>query len=525
MSALPRPRLIALLTGAVSATAFAPLDWWVVGLVCFAILLRLTHEAPSLKQALLRGWLFGLGHFTVGNNWIQHAFTYQDKMPAELGYVAVVLLSLYLAIYPALAMGLAWRFGQRRTLDLPFVLVAGAAWIVSEYLRGVLFTGYPWNPLGVIALPMWDLAQLATLIGTYAMSGLLIVAAGTLVLATRRQYWSLIVVAALGFVAPPAASFVLDPCQFVTCAPGKEQRPIVRVLQPNVGQETVLDGSYAEKALSELIRLSNDTATILPGGPVPRLIVWPEGTVDYWIEEGYPAAWYAKNDPRTVRRMIAQTLGPKDIALVGSTGLLFKGDDKLDAATNSVFAIDANGAILGRYDKAHLVPYGEYLPMRTILQPLGLSRLVAGEIDFEPGPGPQTMTVPGFGKVGMQICYEIIFSGQTVDAANRPAILFNPSNDAWFGAWGPPQHLAQARMRAIEEGLPILRSTPTGISAIIDAHGRIVAAAGMGEAKAIEAPMPDALPPTLFAQVGNLMAGLVAALLLAIAIAFRRFAR
>jgi apolipoprotein N-acyltransferase len=520
MSALPRPRLIALLTGAVSATAFAPLDWWVAGLVCFAILLRLTHEAPTLKQALLRGWLFGLGHFTVGNNWIQHAFTYQDKMPAELGYVAVILLALYLATYPALAMGLAWRFGQGRKLDLPFVLVAGAAWIIAEYLRAVLFTGYPWNPLGVIWLPVPGVAQLASWIGTYALSGLTILVAGALLLASQR-HWRL-----PAGVAVAVALLTLSPILFRPTPPDVQSaRPIVRVLQPNVGQETVLDGTYAQKALSELIRLSNDTATILPGGPVPRLIVWPEGTVDYWLEEGYPAAWYAKNDPRTVRAMIAQTLGPKDIALVGGNGLLFKGDDKLDAATNSVFAIDASGTILGRYDKAHLVPYGEYLPMRPILEPLGLSRLVAGEIDFEPGPGPKTMAVPGFGDIGMQICYEIIFSGQTVDPANRPAILFNPSNDAWFGAWGPPQHLAQARMRAIEEGLPILRATPTGISAIIDSRGKIIAAAGMGEATAIEAPMPEALPPTLFARLGNLAAALVAALLLAIAIAFRRFAR
>ncbi len=520
MRALPRPRLTALLTGAVSATAFAPLDWWVAGLVCFAILLRLTHEAPSLKQALLRGWLFGLGHFTVGNNWIQHAFTYQDKMPAELGYVAVVLLSLYLAIYPALAMGLASRFGQGRKLDLAFVLVAGAAWIVAEYLRGVLFTGYPWNPLGVIWLPVPGVAQVASWVGTYALSGLTILVAGSLLLASQR-HWRF-----PAGVATVIVSLALTPILFHPTPPDIQSvRPIVRVLQPNVGQETVLDGSYAQKALSELLRLSNDTATILPGGPVPRLIVWPEGTVDYWIEEGYPAAWYSRNDPRTVRRMIAQTLGPKDIALVGATALLFKGDAKLDAATNSVFAIDASGAILGRYDKAHLVPYGEYLPMRTILQPLGLSRLVAGEIDYEPGPGPRTLNVPGFGDIGMQICYEIIFSGQTVDPAKRPAILFNPSNDAWFGGWGPPQHLAQARMRAIEEGLPILRATPTGISAIIDARGKVVAAAGMGEAKAIEAPMPTALPPTLFARLGNLAAALVAALLLAIAIAFRRFAR
>lgn len=519
---LPRPRLIALVAGAVSATAFAPLDWWIAGLICVAILLRLTHEAATLKQALLRGWLFGLGHFTVGNNWIQHAFDYQDKMPPALGYLAVLLLALYLAIYPAIAMGLAWRFGRMskallRTPDLPFVLAAGAAWTVTEYLRSVMFTGYPWNPLGVIWLPLPGVAQLAAWTGTYALSGLTVTAAGTLYLATRREFRPV----AGAALAVAVAALALNPAP----VPTAPNTPLVRVLQPNIGQETVVAGTYAEKAMRELTRLSSDTATILPGGPVPRLIVWPEGTVDYWIEDGYPAEWYAKNDPRTVRTTIAMTLGPKDIALIGGNGLLFGGDQKLDAATNSVFAIDAAGTILGRYDKAHLVPYGEYLPMRTILQPLGLSRLVMGDIDFAPGPGPQTLNVPGFGKVGMQICYEIIFSGQTVDPNNRPAILFNPSNDAWFGSWGPPQHLAQARMRAIEEGLPILRSTPTGISAIIDARGWIVAAAGMGEARAIEAPMPAALPPTLFARLGNWAAFIVAALLLVIAIAIRRFAR
>ncbi|MCW4463394.1 apolipoprotein N-acyltransferase [Sphingomonas sp. BT-65] len=519
---LPRPRLIALVAGATSATAFAPLDWWVVGLICFAILLRLTHEAPTLRQALLRGWLFGLGHFTVGNNWIQHAFDYQDKMPPALGYLAVVLLSLYLAVYPAIAMGLAWRFGRMgatllRRPDLPFVLVAGAAWTVAEYLRGVMFTGYPWNPLGVIWLKLPGVAQIAAFTGTYALSGLTVVVAGTLYLASRRDWRPAAGVA----VALLAIGLLLNPA----VSPPAANAPLVRVLQPNVGQDATLDGTYAQKAMEALTRLSNDRVTILPGGPVPRLIVWPEGTVDYWIEEGYPPEWYGKGDPRTIRQMIAMTLGPKDMALVGGNALLFGGDRTLDAATNSVFAIDPTGAIRGRYDKAHLVPYGEYLPMRAILKPLGLSRLVMGDIDFRPGPGPQTLEVPGFGRIGMQICYEIIFSGETVDPANRPAILFNPSNDAWFGSWGPPQHLAQARMRAIEEGLPILRATPTGISAIIDARGLIVAAAGPGEAKAIEAPMPTALPPTLFARLGNWLAFIIAGLLLVVAIAIRRFAR
>lgn len=514
---LPRPRLIALVAGAVSATAFAPLEWWVVGLVGFAILLRLVHEAPGLKQALLRGWLFGVGHFTVGNNWIQHAFDFQDKMPPALGYVAVVLLALYLAVYPALAMGLAWRFRQARRPDLAFIFIAAAAWIVSEYLRGVLFTGYPWNPLGVIWLPVPGVAQLAAWIGTYALSGLTVLGAGTLYLASRRDWRPLAGYA----VATGAAALLLHPAP----TPLRPGTPLVRVLQPNIGQETTLAGTRAEKSMEALVRLSNDKQTIFPGGPVPRLIVWPEGSVDYWVEDGYPAAWYSKADPRTVRQTVALTLGPRDMALVGGNALNFGGDSKLDSAANSVFAIDPAAAIRARYDKAHLVPYGEYLPMRSILEPIGLSRLVAGEVDFAPGPGPRTIDVPGFGKVGVQICYEIVFSGQTIDAANRPAILFNPSNDAWFGAWGPPQHLAQARLRAIEEGLPILRSTPTGISAIIDAHGRIVTAAGMGEARAIEAPMPAALPPTLFSRIGNWLAFVVAGLLTLVAIAIRRRAR
>jgi len=513
---LPRPRLIALVAGAVSATAFAPLDWWIVGLIGFAILLRLTHEAPGLKQALLRGWLFGVGHFTIGNNWIQHAFDFQDRMPPALGYLAVVLLALYLAVYPALAMGLAWRF-RRRAPDLGFVLIAAAAWIVSEYLRGVMFTGYPWNPLGVMWLPLPGVAQLAAWIGTYALGGLTVLGAGTLHLASRREWRPL-----AGFAAATAiAALALYPKPMPTAA----GTPLVRVLQPDIGQETDLDGTRAQKSMAALVRLSNDKQTLFPTSPLPRLIVWPEGAVDYYIEDGYPPAWYGKADPRTVRQTIALTLAPRDIALVGGNALNFGQDRKLDSAGNSVFAIDPAGAIRARYDKAHLVPYGEYLPMRAILEPIGLSRLVAGEVDFAPGPGPRTIDVPGFGKVGVQICYEIVFSGQTVDRADRPRILFNPSNDAWFGAWGPPQHLAQARLRAIEEGLPILRSTPTGISAIIDAHGRIVASAGMGEARAIEAPMPPALPPTLFAQAGNWLAFIVAGLLLLAAIAFRRLKR
>ena len=163
--------------------------------------------------------------------------------------------------------------------------------------------------------------------------------------------------------------------------------------------------------------------------------------------------------------------------------------------------------------------------MRPILSAIGLSRLVPGDIDFWPGPGPGTLDIPGFGKVGLQICYEIIFSGHVVDAKNRPNFIFNPSNDAWFGSWGPPQHLAQARLRAMEEGLPVVRSTPTGISAVINAQGRIVAALPFQKAGAIEVVLPPAAAPTPFAKYGNLLPMALALLLIALAIATRRTLR
>jgi apolipoprotein N-acyltransferase len=168
--------------------------------------------------------------------------------------------------------------------------------------------------------------------------------------------------------------------------------------------------------------------------------------------------------------------------------------------------IDSAGQIHGRYDKAHLVPYGEYLPMRPVLSAIGLSQLAPGVGDTLPGPGPRTLAIPGFGTAGIQVCYEIIFSGEVIDRAHRPDFLFNPSNDAWFGRWGPPQHLAQARLRAAEEGIPVLRSTPTGISAIIDARGRLLASLPWRQAGVIDGILPPAAAaPTVFARFGNVI--------------------
>ena len=168
---------------------------------------------------------------------------------------------------------------------------------------------------------------------------------------------------------------------------------------------------------------------------------------------------------------------------------------RVDGAANSIFVLGQGGRVVGRYDKAHLVPYGEYLPMRPVLSAIGLSRLAPGDIDFTSGPGPRTIDLGDpWGKVGFQLCYEIIFSGEVVDRRNRPDFIFNPSNDAWFGRWGPPQHLAQARLRAAEEGIPVIRSTPTGISAVIDASGKVETALPWRTAGVIDDRLPLPAP-------------------------------
>lgn len=514
-----RPAITALLLGVGAAQGFAPLEAWWLALPCLACWLALVHAAPGVRAALWRGWLFGLAHLSVANSWIQRAFTYQDAMPAWLGYFAPVLLSVYLAIFPMMAAGLAWRWGRAHRAgakpDLSFVLMAGAGWVLTEWLRGWALTGYPWAPLGLIWVPLLGVAQSAAWIGTYALSGLTLVVAGALLLLAQRQ-WRLAAV-----MAPVLGVLSLNGIEIPTTPPVLDQAvlPRVRAVQPNLDEEARPTPDYPERNLRAALAQSGAP------GPAPRLVMWPEGALRYLIEEGYPRDYYWRGDPATIRRRMTAGLGPRDLLLTGGSAASFRPDGEIETVTNSIFVLNARGEILGRYDKAHLVPWGEYLPWRALLAPIGFARLVPGSIDFAPGQGPRTLPLPGFGGAGMLICYEVIFSGEIVDPRHRPAFIFNPSNDAWYGRSGPAQHLAMARLRAIEEGLPIIRATPTGISAIIDAHGRVLASVAPGATGAAETELPPPAPPTLFARLGSLMTLLVGALLAVAAVAFRRFGR
>ena len=474
--------------GLASATGFAPLGLWPVTVVAFALLIAIVAKAPKLRAALACGWLFGLGHFVVGLNWIAGAFRYQDAMPVWYGWVAVVALAAYLAVYPMLAVGLAWA--GRRGGDARYICGFAAGWIVSEYLRATLFSGFAWNPLGVALVPT-PAAGIAKLIGTYGLSACVILLAGVLFHSRRLVAFPAVITAVLlaGWLTTTIAG-----------DPGRSDR-LVRIVQPNIGQQTKHDPRFDELNWAKLARLTG------PPTKTARLILWPEAAVPQYLEE-----------ERWARERIATLMGPRDIVLTGGDALLWNKRGLLVAAYNSLFAMTANATLIGRYDKSHLVPYGEYLPMRPLLSAIGLSRLVPGDIDFRAGPGPQTLKLPNSGTVGVQICYEIIFSGQIIDAKNRPDFLFNPSNDAWFGSWGPPQHLAQARLRAIEEGIPVVRSTPTGISAVIDANGALLIALPPGKAGFIQTMLPRPASPTPFARFGNLLPILFALVLVLFAI-------
>ena len=501
--------LLSFLAGVVAACGFQPIGLWPLTLVALAAWMWLVWKAPRLRTALARGWWFGVGHFVLGLNWIATAFTYQSAMPAWLGWLAVVLLSLYLAIYPAIAAGLAWRWGRRDRLAL--ALVFAAAWIVTEWLRAGMFTGFAWNPLGVVAIDAGGVAGFARFIGTYGLSGVTILAAGTLLLLRERRWKA---------GAAVAAPILLGAMLLFPGRPAEpdQSRPAVRIVQPNLDQQEKWREGYDRLAKAKLARLS------ITAPHAPRLLLWPEAAITRPLQNGLVDPLY-RADSLALRREVGGMLGPGDLLLTG--GVTWGSANGLDvtSATNSVFAMDRMGSIFARYDKAHLVPYGEYLPMRPLLSAIGLSRLAPGDIDFASGPGARTMDLPLVGKVGFQLCYEIIFSGEVVDRRDRPGFIFNPSNDAWFGAWGPPQHLAQARLRALEEGLPVLRSTPTGISAVIDSRGRLLASLPWRQAGAIDTRLPTPSAPTAFARFGNVLPLLFALLLAALAIAVRRKAR
>ena len=513
---LAHPRKLALVLGALAACGFQPLALWPLAFAALAALIELIARAPCRRDAFLLGWLFGLSHFILGLNWIVVAFGYQAAMPAWLGWVAVAGLSAYLAVWPGLSAWAARALGGSNRPVL--VLALAGCWILGEWMRGWVFTGFPWNPLAALTLKSFadpGVAVLGRWLGTYALSGLVVLLSGAWLLALtgRRRDWRSAVLA----LAPIALMLI------PTAGERREGTLAYTLVQPDARQDELHDPSRYEAMFQRAMRLSQPRQV-----GQTRLVLWPESGLPDYLFPGYPAAYYQATtyaaDPQLSRERIGRLIGPGAVLLTGNDRLEVK-DGRVIGAHAGITAIDGQGTIRATYSKAHLVPYGEYVPLKWLLVPLGLDRLVPGDIEFWPGPGPRTIDLGMHGRIGMQLCYEIIFPGAVTEPGARPDFIFNPSNDGWYGDWGPPQFVAIARLRAIEEGLPVLRSTTTGVSAVIDAEGVVRESIPWRVADRRDGTIPPAAAPPLFARLGNPLSLGWAILLLGLCLVARRLRR
>jgi apolipoprotein N-acyltransferase len=461
-----------LVSGALAALAMPPLDWLPLAVVGIVVFVWLWEGAATPRSALLRGWAWGLGHFAVGSYWIVEAFFVPPADFKLLGPPIVLGLSIVLGLYPALAAGvtkwmaLRWPFlaGRYRRL-----ILLAIAWTVTEWLRGHLFTGYPWNPLGHVWTFATPLLQSAALFGVYGLG-----TASFLILAAPTAGWRASVAAlAIVGVAGVAGLSIMTPI-----ADG-ESGPVVRIVQPNTPQSTKWQRDTATKHLDHLIEMSRR-----PGFDRLAAVVWPETAVPFTVQPGSP-----------VLPLLATAAPPNGYLLAGAerAGSRFE-----DGVWNSMLAIDRTGAIVAHYDKVHLVPLGEYIPFHKDFAPI--SGLV-GRGSFDEGVSHVTLALPGLPSFAPVICYEVIFPGDIVGPGPRPRWIVNITNDAWFGlSSGPYQHLASARLRAIEEGLPMIRAANTGVSAVIDAYGRLLDVLDMEREGIIDHALPPARNITPFGR-------------------------
>lgn len=493
-----RRNLAAFGFGVVAAAAQPP----VLAIPCLAVgfagLAWLLKGARRRRGAFVDGWMFGAGYFAAGLHWVSNALLVEASRFAWMIPPAVLGLSFGLALFAGLAtlsvrLASPRRDGRENSLrsEMTEICLLAAAWTVAEWLRGWMFTGFPWNPIGAVWTGALPVLQTASWIGVLGLSLVTVYAAGafSVLVAPARHRWP----AALSGAALLAALGAAGALRLDGAPAGHADGIRLRVVQPDVPQREKIRPELRLAAFVRLAEMSGE------GGAVTH-VVWPESAV--------PLSMLL--DPR--HRPLLRRATPPGGFLITGTVRVRRGDDGRLAAWNSVVGIDDAGEVAGTYDKHHLVPFGEYVPFRGILP---VDRVVPGALDFSRGPGPRTLDLAGLPPFSPLVCYEAIFPGAVVDETGpRPAWLLNVTNDAWFGtSVGPHQHFAAARMRAVEEGLPLVRAANTGISGVVDAYGRVVRRLGLGTRGTIDAALP--LPTeTVYARFGDGPALLAALLIL-----------
>jgi apolipoprotein N-acyltransferase len=476
-----RADLAAIALGALSAAALPPFHLIPVLLLSVPGLLALIDGARGPGSAARRGWWFGFGHHLFGLYWITEAILVEAARFWWFVPIAVPALSAVLALFIAVPAALARIAGP----GLGRVLALAGSWTLADIARQFVATGFPWNPWGSVwAIPgvAGDvMIQPAAWIGEPGLTLATVLLAGLPSLGTRACMlglaalgcWLAAGVARLRSPDPPAAGLQ------------------VVLVQGNVEEGQKWDREFAIRIFERYLRLTAEG--VARAGSGNKVVVWPE-----------TASFFLLETDAMARQAIARAAGGA-AALVGTVRF-----DRQDRPRNSLAAILPDGTLGGLYDKWHLVPFGEFQPDWI---PLPVQVVPGG--GFGAGPGPETLHLPGLPAFGPLICYEAVYPGEMIARQDRPDWLVNITNDAWFGySTGPRQHLAAARMRAVEEGLPLMRAANTGISAGFDAKGRELGRLGLGRTGVLVLGLPGPLPPTAFGKAGLWIPGLLAAVLL-----------
>ncbi len=481
----PRARAVAALgAGALLTAAQPPWGLWPLLVPGWSALALLLAAAPSSRAAAATGFFAGFGFFLAGLHWVGAAFLveahrvwwYAPVMP-----LAVAALAAACALF--WAGGFALAHAARRRLGAPpwaDPLILAWSMAAAEAARGTLLTGFPWA-LQAYAWTDTPVMQVAALVGSPVLAALTLAAAAAPAGSTARRPWpALLAAAAL------AAAWAWGAARLAAPAPLPDGAPVIRLVQPAIAQGDKWEGGRARRIFDTLLSL-----TAAPhDGPSPALVVWPEVAVTFLYDRSPEA------------HALALEALPRGAALaVGSVRA--EGEAPDWRLFNSLLFHGPDGAPAGAYDKRRLTPFGEYVPYASVLARLGIGTLGEGLSGFAPGATDGPFVLPGLPPAAPLICYEIIFPRDARRAAAGAGWILQVTNDAWFGdSAGPWQHLAQARARAVELGLPVARAANTGISAMIDAHGRVRAFLPLGAAGALDSPLPDALAPTPFRRLG-----------------------
>jgi len=490
---------IALAAGALSALAMAPFNAWPILFLTFPVAVWQIDGAGAgrwrgVPAAAMTGWWFGLGYFVPGLYWIGYAFLVDASTFAWLLPFAILGLPAYLALFTALGFALARLFWTR---DASRVIALAASLTMSEWLRGHALTGFPWNTLGYALTEPLALAQASSLIGLWGMTFLAVaIFASPAVLidgtSRGRKPW----------IAPALALVVLL-AMTIFGALRLSQHPTVmlanpklRIMQPNLQQDARFNYSAKAEVMKKYLTLSDRASGPQSTGVRDvNILIWPESAFPFFLTR-----------EADVMAEIADLLPKGSVLITGSV----RAPDvppgtRITRAYNSIYVIDHEGNVLSVYDKLHLVPFGEFLPLQDWMEKIGFEQLTKVQGGFIPGTRRHSMDVPNAPRMLPLICYEAVFPGDVVERNDRPGWIVNLTNDGWFGiSTGPYQHLQQARLRAIEQGLPLVRAANTGISAVIDPLGRVVARLGLGQEGVLDSGLPAAIPPTPYARAGDI---------------------